>query len=1047
MDFDVKARLLTTTILGGLLVCSAPVYAQTADDVDAPVQTTSETTADEAEVEADEVVVTGSRLRRSEFTSASPLQVIDGEIARDLGLVDAADILGQTTVVQGQQTTTGLSTSAGVLTDSGPGSATASLRGLNPGRTLVLVNGRRLAPAGVRGVPSAPDINLIPGTLVQRVDVLLDGASSVYGSDAVAGVVNYILRTDFDGLQLDAFATLPELRGNAGRQQVYTATFGTSNERGFIGAAIEHSRTDGYNAGAFGDFYEPYAGDCISTYAQGVSGTVYDNCSGSFGAGSAISPVGFVGFEQGRNEPGLPSGFFRIPVTADLLTSGSANGAALLLWPEELNRAFAPDFHRTSMFTVGEYNTGLYGDLTAYFEASHAFRVTDTNTSGQGVVELPTSYVFNDFGGPTTLFFNNRFINETEVSQSRIIGGVRGELPFMNNFGMDNWNWDAYVSYSRSTGNDSVEGIPFSPRLQQTLENTRIDPTLGPVCDPRLIPNEPAGTVNCLPLDFLDPTFILTGRFADPAANEYLFPNRLTATTVEQTVVSAYVSGDLFEIPTGGMIVAGFGGEYRDDAIVTKTSLAGEFLSFFDDPGSNGTRQLNEVFGEVELPLLLDKPFAEVLSLNLAARYTDETNFGSETTYSAKALYQPVDWLTFRATVGTSFRAPNLGEQFGGRVTGFGNPNDPCRTPGVAVPFDDYDNDPSTPDTREYVPSLDPRSPDVIANCQNGGGPFNIEATDPFSLGIRGLGGTSPVFLGAPTLVASGSNPNLDAETSEAKSFGVVLEQPWSDDFDLRVAVTYFEIIIDDEVDSLTASTIVNRCYNSPGLTDPTCAFLTRDPRVAGDENSGEISFVSALNQNLGQQVVEGIDYNAELAFDFTTPFSASPVDYGLTLRATQSTTQTEEQFVVEGIVIDDDLREFGNPEWRVTLTNSFQWEDFTFLFQSRYISDMIEDNADPEDPVTSGFNSCVQAGDTFEPGFFTETSRPACRSFDNLDEYWVHNASLAWRQDDLVVRVGVNNVFNDAPPLTNNNNLGSLAGIGYDIGGRTFFGNVTKKF
>jgi len=310
----------------------------------------------------------------------------------------------------------------------------------------------------------------------------------------------------------------------------------------------------------------------------------------------------------------------------------------------------------------------------------------------------------------------------------------------------------------------------------------------------------------------------------------------LTDTVVEQTVYSGYLSGDLFEIPTGGMIIAGFGGEYREDAIETRTSLAGDFLGFFNDPGSNGSRKLKEVFGEIELPLIKDKPLVHELNLNLAARYTDETNFGSAETYSIKGLYAPTDWLSFRGTYGTSFRAPNLGEQFGGRVTGFANPNDPCRVPGIAFQFIDADNDPTTPDTREYIAAADTRDPALLQRCANGGGPFNLAPTDPTTLGLSGVGTQSGAFFGSPTQVASGSNPDLRPETSTAISIGGTINQPWFEDFDFRLAVSYFEIEIEDEVNQLTANTIVNRCYNSAALDDPTCAFITRDPRVAGVE-------------------------------------------------------------------------------------------------------------------------------------------------------------------------------------------------------------------
>ena len=1039
-----KTRLLQTSVLSSLMLGLGGVAYAQVDNFPTSVEQINDDEDDFAE-EQGEIVVTGSRLRRSEFTSASPLQVIDGELARDLGLVDASDLLGQTTVVQGQQITTGLSTSSGQFSDSGPGSASASLRGLSPGRTLVLVNGRRLAPAGVRGAPSAPDLNLIPGSLIERVDVLLDGASAVYGSDAVAGVVNYELQREFEGLQLDAFATIPELPGNAGHQEVFSLKTGVSNDKGFVTFAAEHSRTDGYAESALSDFYAPYSGGCLSFVTLGSDGTLFepDRCSGSFGAGSAISPVGFVGYQEGINQDGLPPNFRRIAVTSNLIQPDDVDGQQLLLFPEEFNAAFAPDFNRTSLFTFGEYNTGLYGNMTAYFEASHATRETKTNTAGQGAIELPGSYALNQFGGASTLFFQSRFINDTNVAQSRFIGGLKGELPFLEKMGLENWAYDTYASYSRSSGQDSVNGIPYLPRLEQTLANTSVDADGVASCEARSIPGE-GQNVPCRPLDFFSPTFLFQGRFDDAEDTEYLFPNRLTDTVVKQNIVSAYVSGDLFDIPTGGTVIAGFGGELREDAIETRTSLAGDFLGFFNDPGSNGARKFKEAFGEIEIPLIKDRPGIHELTLNFAGRYTDESNFGSAETYSIKGSYSPTDWLHFAGTFGTSFRAPNLGEQFGGRVTGFGNPNDPCRVPGVAVPFTDFDNDPTTDETRNYNPDLDPRDQAIIANCQNGGGPFGLEGTDPTSLGVRGLGGTSPVFLGAPTNVASGSNPELRPETSEALSIGATFEQPWFDDFDFKFAVNYFEIEIEDEVNALTAATIVNRCYNSTGLTDPTCAFITRDARDPAVPESGEVTFVSALNQNLGRQSVEGIDYNAEFGFDFDLPGSTDAVDYNLILRATQSLKQDVEEAVIDGVNLNDNLGEYGNPKWRLNLTQSLSWKDFGFLFQSRYLSSMVENNILEErnDPVTTGFSRCVQT-----LGRFDDNGDPNCRQFDDLADYWLHNASVSYAKDTYVLRVGVNNVFNDAPPLTDNNDLGSLGGIGYDIGGRTYFVNATKKF
>ena len=1035
-----KKKLFATTLLAGLAggLWAGAAIAQETDD---EAVTVIEEVDEDDEARQDKIVVTGSRIARDEFSSASPLQVIDGEVARDLGLVDAADLLSQTTVVQGQQTTTGLSTSAGLLTDSGPGSATAGLRGLDPGRTLVLINGRRLAPAGVRGAPSAPDLNLIPGSLVERVDVLLDGASSVYGSDAVAGVVNYILRSDFDGLQLDAFVTDPELRGNGGQQQVYSATFGVSSDRGFASFAAEFSQVQGFKQGDLGSFYEPYAGGCQSTYVQGASGTVYDACNGFFGAGAVSqTPIGFLGFDPNGGDPDLPFGFFRIPISADLLTPDSPNGQALLLFPEELNANIAPNFQRLTLYSTGEYNLNTYGDMTAYYEASHALRETTNSTSGQGRVRFTDTYALNPFGFGGTLYFNNQFDTFTEVAQTRLIGGLKGDLPFMDNLGtLKNWGYDVYASYSRSNGDDSIRGIPYFPRLEQTLANTVVDPVTGDAsCTSRTVTGE-GQTIDCRPLNFWDPLFILTGRFADPADNEYFFPNRITNTVVEQVTYSGYLSGELYDLPAGPL-AAVIGAEVREDIIETRTDVGtagGEFFGFSSDPGSNGDRMLVEAFGEIEIPIFKDKPFAKELSLNLAGRYTNESNFGSESTYRIQGQYAPVEWLRARASFGTSYRAPNVGEQFGGRVVGFGNPADPCRTPGLTVPFGDYDNDPGTPDTREYQPNLENRTQVVLDNCLNGGGPFNIPATNPFNLGIGGLGTTNPVFFGSPTQVASGSNPNLRAETSEALAGGIVFEQHWFDEFEFRFSAPYYDIEIIDEVANLTAADIVAACYNSVGLTDPQCAFVTRSPRVPGDETTGEITFVEALNQNLDQRTTRGVDYNVEFDYDFNIPQLEGEIGYSFIGRATNTLEQVALEAIVGGFDVNDNLGEYGNPEWRLNLTNIVSYDDWSFLWQSRYIDSMIEDNiaAQRNEQTTSFFSPCVQAGDG------------PCLQFDDLDEYWVHDMSVRYETGTWVLRGGISNVFDDQPPLTTNNGLNLLGGIGYDLGGRTVFLNVTKAF
>ena len=189
------------TALVALFLAASPSFAQDADEEE------DSDDAAEAPSDVEEVVVTGSRLRRDTYTSVAPLQVITGQVSREVGLIDATDILQESTASSGQQIDL---TFTGFVLDNGPGATTIDLRGLGANRTLVLINGRRVSPAGVEGAPVAADISLVPSSLVQQYDLLLDGASSVYGSDAIAGVVNVIMRKDFDGLEFEAYSQVPD---------------------------------------------------------------------------------------------------------------------------------------------------------------------------------------------------------------------------------------------------------------------------------------------------------------------------------------------------------------------------------------------------------------------------------------------------------------------------------------------------------------------------------------------------------------------------------------------------------------------------------------------------------------------------------------------------------------------------------------------------------------------------------------------------------------------------------------------------------------------
>ena len=234
-----------TTLLALPSIADNPVVVVEEDSSSAEVvitEATVDTSSTTSQVmmasssDVEEVIVTGSRIKKSTFTSISPLQIITSEVSREAGLINPADILQESTAAAGQQINNSF---VGFVLDNGPGASTISLRGLGANRTLLLINGRRVGPGGVEGAPTSPDLNLLPGGLIQRYDVLLDGASSVYGSDAVGGVTNVILRKDFDGWEADMYLKGSPHQSGGHDDQTFTLTYGANSDRWFFGAGLE----------------------------------------------------------------------------------------------------------------------------------------------------------------------------------------------------------------------------------------------------------------------------------------------------------------------------------------------------------------------------------------------------------------------------------------------------------------------------------------------------------------------------------------------------------------------------------------------------------------------------------------------------------------------------------------------------------------------------------------------------------------------------------------------------------------------------------------
>ncbi|MDZ7644160.1 MAG: TonB-dependent receptor [Woeseiaceae bacterium] len=791
------ARLFGVSVLGLAVVLAAPAsYAQDQDEEEEE-EDRIVSADDEADQPYDEVTVTGSRLRRDTYSSIAPLQVITSQVSREVGLIDAADILQESSAATGQQIDL---TFSGFVVEEGPGTNPISLRGLGSARTLVLVNGRRLAPAGVEGAPFAADLNLVPDSLIQQYDLLLDGASSVYGSDAVAGVVNIIMRKDFDGLELETFSTVPEQ--GAGIQHNLSAVWGQNFDRGFIGFGVEAESSEivrardrrwtdqcdkHFEVTTDGEFRTTGIGD------QFVQGMMPSDCKTAILAGRIIpfqfgtyGSWGSIYYTPGQGNSGLADWsenfLFGTPVDADGDGQIDIDYSDYALESRSLNRTLSPDFDSLSAMAYGEYTFEGEANITPYFEAMYnerevffdggryqLFPVVPANNpynpcNPNGVNGVDCGLAFDslmndpeyvdDFiatnGAPPGAFpvppgagplgaygeigplpvqivssvIGDRTENDNTVDQTRIVAGVRGDIPALNFGTIQNWSFDVAAVWARSEGVSSRPGIR-NDLMQASLSTSMDDGTGNIVCgddgnndgipdgvfsDPSRA-NIPAGTP-CVPLNLFAPSLYenVTGDFATQAERDYVFDSRDFETVYEQAIYSAFITGDVFELPAGA-VAAGIGIEHRIDEIKSipdAVAAEGLLFGFFSDKGAVGQKDTSEAYAEMEFPLLVDMPMASELTLNTSARWTEDEFYGTAWTYSGKLGYRPVPSLLLRATYGTSYRAPNLRENFLLGQTGFLTLSDPCVVPGTAY-------DPLT----GYDPSQETRDPNVLQNCED----------------------------------------------------------------------------------------------------------------------------------------------------------------------------------------------------------------------------------------------------------------------------------------------------------------------------------------
>lgn len=820
-----------------------------------------------------EVVVTGSRLRRDEFQSTAPLQLVTREETVLAGLSNTTETLQSSGITSGSAQIN--NAFGGFVTNGGPGANTVGLRGLGPGRSLILLNGRRIAPAGTRGSVGTVDLNVLPSAIIDRVEVLRDGASSIYGSDAIAGVINVITLNQVDGLTLEGNVKAPV--AGSGDQFRTSGVFGWNSDRVRIKASVDfYKRTDltlgdrdwatcqtDYTFAADGvtrtDFVDPRTGrfKCYTISGTGSNGVTINTLGTATLAG--VPAVGAAGATFNRWRPNAA-------VTTGLVGYEGVGGGTNSLNirdtfdPRMLNRSLISPAEIKVGYFEGSYdlealgNAELYGMFLANRRESSqvGFRqlaldypryvapnnTTDSRTCTAATCApnplIPANLQGAQIGGTgfTTMVTGpvgvRAFIGFGNDKSRQTVDYAIGGIGLKGDLFIEGWRYDAYFGISKSDAT-------------YTFQNHLIDRLLNSaavVVAPASTPSNLVRTFNgvnytcavnvtnpaagCIPAPGLTPQ-VIGGQLPQDWI-DYTFKDVTGKTIYEESMFSLNLDGGLFDMPAGEVKMS-FGAEYRKSRINDTPGIDSQNSNLYGFTSSAITRgkdAVRELYTELEFPLVRDKTGIKDLTVNVSGRYTDYDSYGADETYKGTLMYKPVEWLSFRGTYGTSYRAPALFEQFLGATTGFlSTASDPCNN---------WDAAGVNPVRR--------------ANCQSEGLPAGFLQTSGITVFSQG-----------------GAAQGLQAETSDNFTAGVVFRPNFLPDSfgELAVSVDYYDIKIDNGVARVGSTNLFNLCYNDPGFRSATgagyCTYVQRNA------TNRQLTVFDSYT-NVASQGAQGIDYN-----------------------------------------------------------------------------------------------------------------------------------------------------------------------------------------
>ena len=878
----------------GVALFPAMAFAQTAP---ATAPATADTSATNPASGA--ILVTGTRIGRPDYEAANPIVSFNAANIQQSGDTNLTDFLLRVPALNGSRDRTQTAGGNGTYGSFGQtGLNELNLRNLGTNRTLVLVDGRRHV-AGETNT-AAVDINSIPTDLIERVDVLTGAAGAVYGADGVTGVVNFILKRDFEGV--------------TGRAQFGISGYGDAGNRF---ASLAAGKNFGGGRGNITLAYEFNADDAVANDARPyLTQAQRQYLIPNGGSGPSNILVGNLRYE-GESTVGYVSVGNQV---FDGYGKPYNDGAAAAYYRTGGEGTPIAGFYQGDLFPKVERHAI---NLLSHYDFSDAFKLS---IEGKFVQNRTSSFgqIEGTYGYPISI--DNPFvpasIRAAAIAQGTTVDGVftpaaitvsrdnpdygrpgeedlrrtyRGVIDGSGRIS-EHATWDAYFEYGQTTDRITKYGDRLAQQYMNALDAV-VDPATGKiVCNPA---NNPGS--GCVPISLFG---------AGPATAQqlaYFTSNNTSNARITQQVGNASISGDFgqfFSLP-GGPVKFAFGGEYRRESseFTPNADLVNAAYFQYDEPSlvqaSSGHFEVYETFGELDVPILKDVPFAKVLTLGTAGRYSHYSTVGNNTTWQFNGTYAPIRDITFRGSYGKAVRAPNIGELF-------------------------------QPTSAASAFFTDPCTPDQINN-----GTKYRQANCATTLAAVGATSNPGLQTGNFVQGTAEGNPNLKPETARTWTAGVLLRPRFVPG--LNVALDWYDINLTNAINQIDPNSLATLCVDQPTVPNQFCSQFTRA------QGTGIISNYTVGPLNVAKFHTSGLDVNIDYLLQTK---SAGRFN----MRLVMGYLKSLDQVGIPGADPINNVDQPSSPKWtanfsptwsigQVTINYNLRWHDWTLVYDRNTIA------------------------------------------------------------------------------------------------------------